>query len=153
MKNDKLSYTIVLLHGVLQMEHFPHCNYPMSLIGKTYESGNQTSYEECIKELSDWINSDCWGVIVNDTDILFNSYNTNRTFREQIMDNVIRNECATNLHKALLCEINCRRVDAAIDIYMFSADRSPMRVRVSYRAATGTYTTTFFASYVEEREF
>ena len=135
------------------MEHFPSCTHPMSLIGKTYESGNRTSYEECIKELTDWINTDCWGVIVNDTDILFNSYNPTRTVREKIMDVVIRNECVKNLHEALLCEINRQRVDTSIDIYMFSADRAPMRVRVSYRGSVSTYTTTFFASYVEEREF
>ena len=134
------------------MEHFPGCTHPMSLIGNTYESRNRNSYEECIKELSDWINADCWGVIVNDTDILFNSYNATRTFREQIMDNMIRNQCSTNLHEALLCEINRRRVDTSIDIYMFSADRAPMRVRVNYRGRESTYTTTFFASYVEERD-
>ena len=73
------------------MQHFPICNYPMSLMEKTYESGDRASYEECIQELSDWINADCWGVVVNDTDILFNSYNATRTFREQIMDNMIKN--------------------------------------------------------------
>ena len=135
------------------MEHFPSCQHPMSLIGNTYKSDNRKSYEECIKELSDWIKADCWGIIVNETDILFNSYNPTRTFREKIMDKVVRNECVTNLHEALLCEINRQRVDAAIDIHMFSADRTPMRVRVSYRGSGSTYTTTFFASYVEERDF
>ncbi len=138
----------------LHMEHFPSCQHPMSLIGNTYESGNRKSYEECIKELSDWINADCWGIIVNDTDILFNEYNPTRTFREKIMDNLIKKECGTNLHQALLCEINCKRVDTSIDIYMFSPlQGAPMRVRVSYRGSVSTYTTTFFASYVEERDF
>jgi len=88
---------------------------------------------------------------MNGSDILFNSYNPLRTFREKVLDSIIKNECGTNLQGVLLSDINRQGVNATIDIYMFSKERAPnIRMHVVYHAESGTYTSSFFTSSIEE---
>jgi len=124
--------------------------------GEKYDPSNPDDYKECIKRISDWINGDCWGVVVND-EILFNLYNPLRTFREKMDDRRIKNELAQDLHQSLLCEINRLGVVTSIDIYMYPKERSPLKINVFYRNGSETYTgrsrytTNFYASYIEDR--
>jgi hypothetical protein len=101
------------------MEYFPVCNTSMNVIGRTYQVRDQRSYQEFIFEMSEWINGDCHGIVVNGSDILFNAYHPHRTFREKIIDNGIKHDCGTNLHDVLLCEINKQQRETTIDIYLF----------------------------------
>lgn len=132
------------------MEHFPQCSYSTSLLGSTYLSSNHELYKKCIKDISSYINGDCWGIIMNGSDILFNSYNPFRTVREKVVDRIIKDECGTNPRGLLLSDINRQGIDATIDIYMFPKELKPMRMHVAYHAESGTYTTTFFSSCIEE---
>lgn len=128
------------------MEHFPVCNTSMNVIGRTYPIRDRRSYEEFITDMSEWINGDCHGIVVNGSDILFNAYNPNRTFREKIIDNGIKRDCGANVHEVLLCEINRLERETIIDIYLFP--NCSQRIHIVYHPERKTYTTSFFDFYV-----
>jgi hypothetical protein len=138
------------------MEHFPSCPHPSSLIGDTYDSSVPNSYKQLIKVISHYINGDCWGIVVND-EIIYNAYDTSRSFREKIIDSSILRDCRKDIHGALLSEINRLSKDATIDIFMYPKLRSPICMRVTYLESnanipkTPIYWTEFFASYIEQR--
>ena len=129
----------------LYMEHLPSCPHPTSLIGDTYDP---ESYKQFIKEISSYINGDCWAIVVND-EIIYNAYDTSRSFRQKIIDRAILRDCRTDIHGALLCEINRLSKDATIDIFMYPKVRTPICMRVTYERPI--YWTEFFASYIEQR--
>jgi hypothetical protein len=138
------------------MEHFPSCPHPSSLIGYTYDASDPKSYKQLIKVISHYINGDCWGIVVNN-EILYNAYDTSRSFRDKIIDQTILRDCRTDIHQALLCEVSRLPKDATIDIFMYPKLRSPICMRVTYLepnanvSKTPIYWTEFFASYIEQR--
>jgi hypothetical protein len=125
------------------------------LIEGILNAGSAPPYNLFIKDISSYINGDCWGILVND-EIIYNAYDTSRSFRDKIIDKAILRHCRTDIHGALLCEINRLGKDSTIDIYLYSnhsdPDRPrPMRMHVSYEANGAisrlpTYSTDFFAS-------
>ena len=127
------------------MEHFPVCNTPMNVIGRTYNVFDKLSYEDFITTISEYIKYDCYGIIVN-TDILFNAYNPHRTFREKIIDYGIKRECSEHIHDVLLHEINQQNRESTIDIYLFP--NCSQRIHIVYHPEHKTYTTFFFDYYI-----
>ena len=137
------------------MENLPLCDIPMNdaqmfkFLGEQDYSKNH-AINEVIKDL---VGADCWAVVVNDKEVLFNSYtnyilNTEQyetfSYMSSIQESMIRFHIIDNVHSSILCNFHRSKVDNHLDIYMFASDS--WRVRVSFKASNETFSVQGFLS-------
>ena len=96
---------------------------------KLYEFGNfeiiptddtdNTEYINFCEFIEQVLSGDCWAVKVND-EILFNYFNEHeKSYRDRILDDVIRQELIDDVHGSLFVQLFRKNKDADIIIYMF----------------------------------
>jgi hypothetical protein len=102
-----------------------------------YITSNAQEYTALTDDMSEWIGSDCWSVVVNG-ECLFNFTNKDQTFRQKIIDGNIRDSIVDSPHSTILVHINRSGKDATIDVHMFSTLRK--KVTYTYDSQHKTYT-------------
>lgn len=78
---------------------------------------NTTDREKLVNLIKDLIGADCWAVTFDD-EILFNEY-VNKSIREKIEDQNIRDSITDNVHRNLLVHSVRKYANSKIVIYMF----------------------------------
>ena len=117
---------------------------------RTLDYSKNGAIDELIKDL---VGSDCWAVVVNDKEVLFNSYtndilNTTHyesfSYKNWIQESMIQSYIIDNVHSSILCNFHRSNVDNHLDIYMFGSDS--WKVRVSFKASNKTFSVQGFLS-------
>lgn len=82
-------------------------------------SCNNLTYLNFCEFVEEILSGDCWAVKVND-EILFNYFNEHeKSYRDRILDDVIRQELIDDVHSSLFLQLFRRNKSADITIYMF----------------------------------
>ncbi len=106
---------------------------------KLYEFGNfeitptddtdNTEYINFCEFIEHVLSGDCWAVKVND-EILFNYFNEHeKSYRDRIIDDVIRQELIDDVHSSLLLQLFRKNKDADLIIYMFGNDTWAYKIK------------------------
>jgi hypothetical protein len=97
------------------------------------------NYDNLCELISEIVDGDCWAVTVGD-EILFNSYDPNISVKDNILNSIIRRAIIDNPHVTILCDINRKKLDTTIKIYMFGNDSWSLVIKYSQ----GVYNTSYF---------
>jgi hypothetical protein len=82
-------------------------------------SCNNLTYLNFCEFVEEILSGDCWAVKVND-EILFNYFNEHeKSYRDRILDDVVRQELIEDVHSSLFLQLFRRNKSADITIYMF----------------------------------
>lgn len=83
---------------------------------------DNTTYINFCEFIEQVLSGDCWAVKVNG-EILFNYFNEHeKSYRDRILDDVIRQELIDDVHSSLFVQLFRKNKDADIIIYMFGDD-------------------------------
>jgi hypothetical protein len=123
----------------------PVCNIPMSITAyqSSFRRRSEKDYEKLCSLISEYMSADCWAFVVND-EIIFNSYNENRSFSQKLTEKGFSNQITHDPHSTILVEINRKDEDATIELYMSGS--LPYKVIIKYMAEDQTYYTYIYAS-------
>jgi hypothetical protein len=118
-------------------------------------SAPNNDYLEFTQQLEEYIASDCWAIIVNGK-FVFNSYETNKLPREQIIDETVRSEVMSSVHRNIFVHFFRDKKDADMSIYMFGNNSYCINVHFEahYSETESKFTATFKKSqaYVDKVE-
>jgi hypothetical protein len=71
----------------------------------TYFIDNENDYETLCKFVKTYVDADCRALTIND-EIIFNSYNELSTFKDQIYEDILRDQIIRNPHRSLFSPIH-----------------------------------------------
>jgi len=106
--------------------------YLLKIIGEQYKFNKDERFK-VEKLISKLINSDCRALSVEtlEEEIIFNKFNEEyQSFKENIMNNIIRQTISTNPHGSILVQLYRYEKNANINIYMFK--KYPFRIQINY---------------------
>jgi len=107
-----------------KMNLLPICNIAQQPI-ETYRIIDKEEYNELCKLIEGYVSSDCWAIKIND-EIIYNAYETNKTYKEMLTEHAYRHQIMKNSHASILVHILRRAVNAKIEIYMFGKPKCYM---------------------------
>lgn len=102
------------------MNTLPQVTIPYDYEMETYLYYNfdPQSYETLMGHVKSFVGADCWAITV-DKQIVFSNYNQNyRSYRQRILDSVVRQEIYDNPH-SLFVHFHREKKPLRIRIYMF----------------------------------
>ena len=67
-------------------------------------------YESLCKFVKEYVNADCRALTIND-EIIFNSYNELTSFKDQIIEDILRDQIVKNPHRSLFCPVHRGKKD------------------------------------------
>ena len=106
------------------------------------------------QQLEEYVGADCWAVMVNGK-LLFNNYE-NRSTRDKILDDCVRDKVMNNIHKSVLFNFFREKKNATMTIYMFGQNAYTLNVNfeANYSETESKFTITFKKSqnYVDHFE-
>jgi hypothetical protein len=83
----------------------------------TYFIDDDNEYEMLCNFVKTYVGADCRALTIND-EIIFNSYNELTNFKDQIHEDIIRDQIIRNPHRCLFCSIHRGIKNGVIRIYM-----------------------------------
>ena len=99
------------------MSFLPVCNIAVHQPIKTYYTGTD-DYQQLCRVIENYVGADCWAIRVDD-EVIYNAYETNKTYKEMLNENGYRIQIIKNPHRSILVHIHRRAVNAKVEIYMF----------------------------------
>lgn len=109
-------------------------------------SEKRRNYELLTALITVLTDADCWAITVagdgTKTEILFNNFDPNRSIRERIIDDTVREKISEDPHKYLLSHV---RDDSLVRIYMYTDDT--WTLNINYAKADKTY----YLSYCKQK--
>jgi hypothetical protein len=103
------------------------------------EEFNINELSQLEKLVREHIEADCHAVVVNN-EVLFNSYRTDQTYRERIIDFTIRSELANSPRRHLLLPLmnngGYGERDILIELYMFALTNHPWKLCIRFDSST-----------------
>jgi hypothetical protein len=106
-------------------------------LNQKYDANDLYSYQQFQDLLKQYIESDCWALQINDQ-YLFNNYlDHQRSIRENVEDQMIRDKIIENPHSNMLVYLHRLHTDCEIKIYMFID--SSLVIRILYHYNTKMY--------------
>lgn len=87
---------------------------------ESYFLEDNNEYKEFLYVVKDFIESDCHAVVL-DGEVVYNAYKE-MTYRENILENIVRDQIATNVHRLLISPAVRKNKDFDIEIYMFKTN-------------------------------
>ena len=117
-----------------------------ALIGTEYPD-HGSSYSKLTDALQDLISTDCCGIVLNGTDILYSPYDTTRSYAH-------RERLYTDIHSSLLSCVICTGKDAFLDVYIVGGHLRGIRTRkyrVHYKADINSFAVSMFIKREESR--
>jgi hypothetical protein len=137
----------------------PKCSIPIKQSELTKYVGDQVNFNKderfkIEKLISKCINSDCWALSVDSivdeyTETLFNKYDEEiLSFKENIMNNIMRQTISSNPHGSLLVLFYRRSISANINIYFHK--NSPLKIQIYYNQDNKEFSISGFTEYDSE---
>jgi len=102
---------------------------------------NDEDYDVVCKIITEFTGAGCWAFVINDKESLWNNYAPITSYKERILDGIVRNKIIK--HPSDLLRDLCWS-DNYFDMYMFGDDA--YRVKIVWNCKDETYTITFFMS-------
>lgn len=99
-------------------------------IDEEYTMDQLTHVEEMVR---DHLEGDCRAVVMNG-EVLFNSYRTDQTSRETILDFMVRSEISNDPHRHLFVPLMRSQGECLIEIYMFPVSHHPWKLCIHFDA-------------------
>jgi hypothetical protein len=124
------------------MQNLPKIDYTaMDIPSKSYSLNDNLQYKELQENISEHIEGDCWAVTVNG-EILYNSYEP-KSYRNKILDSLVRNEITENIHGSLFVELIRNNKDGKVVLYMFGIQATWFMV-IYYSAVKELFTVEYY---------
>jgi hypothetical protein len=87
------------------------------IITSNYLINDDEDYNMLCSFIKNYVDADCRAITIND-EIIYNSYNSSLTYKEQILENMIRDQIVKQPHRNLLILLNRSEQNGIIRIYM-----------------------------------
>ena len=71
----------------------------------TISIDDDEEYNSLCKFVKTYVNADCRALTIND-EVIFNSYNELTSFKDQILEGVLRDQIVKNPHRSLFCPVH-----------------------------------------------
>ncbi len=108
-----------------------------NLLNQQFNANDLDSYQEFQDLFKQYLEADCWALQI-DEEYIFNNYlDDQRTLRENINDQIIRDKIIENPHSNLFVYLHRMHKNCEIKIHMFG-DHS-LLIRILYDADTKLY--------------
>ena len=149
-------------HGGKDLQSIPICEEQITLdmLGDDEVEDKmllETEYypdhdDQFFEELENIIEADCWAVVLNGKDILYNSYDKTRSKEEIQEDEVTRDNLIEDIYTNLLEELVDSKEDFFFDIYLFAdewqysgrVEFGPRKYHIEYNANTKKFNVSIF---------
>lgn len=119
------------------MSSLPICNIAQQPV-ETYLINDKDEYNELCRLIEGYVGADCWAIRVDD-EVIYNAYETNKTYKEMLTEDGYREQIIKNPHASILVHILRRAVNAKVEIYMFPKPAS-YKILFLYEANQNKFT-------------
>lgn len=101
------------------------------------------SYTRLITLVKNLVGSECWAAVIDEKEVLFNEYDTSRSFKQILADSMARNALLHDPY-TILMHFYCSQKNHTMNLYMFGP--KPWMVQFVYIYEKNEYTAAVYLS-------
>lgn len=98
---------------------------------KPYKASSD-EYKVVLQTVKDYVGADCHAVVI-DGEIVYNIYDDNLGYRQQIEEFVIREQIETDPHRHVFCPLFRQNKDFAVEIYLYKHDSMKLVIKYDHQ--------------------
>jgi len=123
---DLLVYNVYIVN---KMQSLPLVNLQGNYKEKSlFNLNDLKDYEELQKLIVSYVDGDCWALVLND-EILFNSYEQEKSIKETLTDKMLRDMIVKDPHR--LC-VQMHRLDHCSELVIYMYGEAPFTINIHF---------------------